>query len=268
MVGHNKRPPFCEKVIYKSYWQMKDSHSHDRYELYYLKKGATKYFVNDKIYLLEPGDIIFIPKNVYHKTDNMESADTERLLFMFDDNDIGEEFSPYIEWLKTKKFIRINQEKLHHIQSLLKNIENEEERKPSGYEKMQMLYFRQLLILIFRYSVEPEHKLDAAYALAETISEYISKNFHKDLSLALLSKEYSMSASYLSRFFKRTTGVGLNEYINITRITAAEKLLATTDLPITQIASHCGFNDSNYFAAVFKRLKGITPKKFAMLNRN
>ena len=245
---------------------MKDSHSHNKHELYYLKKGATKYFVDDKIYLLESGDIMFIPKNVYHKTDNVKNTDTERLLFMFDDNDIGEEFLPYIDWLKTKKFVRINQEKLHHIQSILKNIENEEERKPSGYDSMQKLYFKQLLILIFRYSVDAEKKTDPAYVLAEKISEYISQNYYNDLSLSFLSKKFSMSPSHLSRFFKKATGVGLNEYINIARITAAEKLLSTTDLPITQIATACGFNDSNYFAAMFKRLKGITPKKFSLLN--
>lgn len=262
-----KELPFYEKAVYKGYMQMKGRHSHNKYELYYLKRGATKYFVDGKIYLLNPGDMIFIPKNVYHKTDNMKSADTERLLFMFDDSDIGEEFSPYIEWLKTRKFVRINYEKAHHIQSILKNIEKEEDRRPSGYDKMQLLYFKQLLVLIFRYSVEVGHKLTPPYALAEKISEYISNNYYDDLSLSLLSEKYSMSPSYLSRFFKKATGVGLNEYINITRITAAERLLSTTDLSITQIANDCGFNDSNYFAAVFKKLNGITPKKFAMLNR-
>ena len=54
------------------------------------------------------------------------------------------------------------------------------------------------------------------------------------------------------------------EYLNHIRITAAEKLLIQTDMPITRIAMECGFNDSNYFAAVFKKIKGITPKKFSL----
>ena len=76
-----------------------------------------------------------------------------------------------------------------------------------------------------------------------------------------------MSASYFSKQFKSVTGVGLNEYINIIRIGASEKLLLSGNLPITQVAMECGFNDSNYFAAVFKKLKGITPKKYSLLNK-
>jgi two-component system response regulator YesN len=60
------------------------------------------------------------------------------------------------------------------------------------------------------------------------------------------------------------TGMGLSEYINIARVTAAEKLLLSADLPITEVATKCGFNDSNYFARVFKKLKGVTPKKYSM----
>ena len=72
--------------------------------------------------------------------------------------------------------------------------------------------------------------------------------------------------SYFSKQFKAITGVGLIEYLNLTRITAAEKLLTETNRPITEVAMECGFNDSNYFAAVFKKIKGITPKKFSLQN--
>jgi len=58
----------------------------------------------------------------------------------------------------------------------------------------------------------------------------------------------------------------LSEYINISRIAAAEKILKSGKYPITRVATECGFNDSNYFAAVFKKYKGITPKKYSIKN--
>ena len=76
-----------------------------------------------------------------------------------------------------------------------------------------------------------------------------------------------MSPSHFSKQFKSITGVGLSEYINVSRISKAEKLLRKTNKPITEIATECGFNDSNYFAAVFKKIKGTTPKKYSMLNK-
>ena len=44
--------------------------------------------------------------------------------------------------------------------------------------------------------------------------------------------------------------------------TRIEKLLQENELPVTQIAEQCGFNDSNYFSTVFKRVKGMTPQKY------
>ena len=76
-----------------------------------------------------------------------------------------------------------------------------------------------------------------------------------------------MSTSYFSKQFKSVTGVGFNEYLNIIRVTASEKLLISSNKPITKIAMECGFNDSNYYAAVFKKIKGITPKKYSLENR-
>ena len=39
-------------------------------------------------------------------------------------------------------------------------------------------------------------------------------------------------------------------------------MLTDTDMNITEIAIKCGFNDSSYFATVFKRIKGVTPVKY------
>ena len=132
---------------------------------------------------------------------------------------------------------------------------------------MQKLYLRQLLILISRFRLADSQ--DTSNALHNIIQEavtYISKNVSADLSLQTLALKYNVSPNYFSKQFKSLTGIGLNEYINIARVTAAEKILIKTNKPITEVALECGFNDSNYFAAVFKKLKGVTPKKYSIQN--
>ena len=107
--------------------------------------------------------------------------------------------------------------------------------------------------------------MDDTYRIIQSAARFISENFTKPLNLNDIAKLHAMSPAHFSRQFKKITGVGLSEYINITRVTAAEKLLLNTDMQITRIAEECGFNDSNYFAAVFKKIKGITPKKYSVL---
>ena len=130
---------------------------------------------------------------------------------------------------------------------------------------MQKLYLRQILILISRLRIKNNvTEFSQSYSIVQNAAKYISENCNSDLTLDALAKKYAMSPSYFSKQFKSITGIGLNEYINISRIATAEKLLLNTDWPITRIATECGFNDSNYFAAVFKKIKGITPKKYSM----
>ncbi len=62
--------------------------------------------------------------------------------------------------------------------------------------------------------------------------------------------------------FKKETGFGFCEYLNLLRLQKAEALLKQSDnLSISLIASECGFNDSNYFSVKFKEMYGISPKK-------
>lgn len=245
--------------------RMSDAHYHDKHEMYYLEKGHTEYFIGSEIYLLEPGDIVFVPKGAFHRTDSEENLEVERLLLVFDDDFVGEEFMPYIDELIENKHVRIPKDQQYRLRDILHKIESEDKRKAKNYYEMQKLYLRQILILISRLRIKNNvTEFSQSYSIVQNAAKYISENCNSDLTLDALAKKYAMSPSYFSKQFKSITGIGLNEYINISRISTAEKLLLNTDWPITRIATECGFNDSNYFAAVFKKIKGITPKKYSM----
>ena len=72
----------------------------------------------------------------------------------------------------------------------------------------------------------------------------------------------SVSESYLSSLFKKETGTTITDYINSTRIRQALILLNTSSLPIGEVASRCGFLDSNYFSRIFKKQLGLSPREY------
>ncbi len=260
---------FFERCKREAPFKMSAAHIHNFHELYFLLNGSTKYFINNEIIPLSADDMIFVPKREFHQTNCEESAVTERILFSFDDEFVGEEFKCYIDAMAEDKFITFGKEGLQKITELVYKIENENVAGEIGYKEMQKLYFKQLLILISRYRKKSEDRmLTSTMFLMQKAAKYISDNPASDLSLEQLAKKFSISPSYLSKAFKISTGVGLNEYINASRVTAAEKLLASTNMTVTEVANECGFNDSNYFSAVFKRIVGITPKKYSVLHKN
>lgn len=245
------------------------SHFHDIHEMYYLVKGSTKYFIGNEIFVLNPGEMAFVPKGVFHNTINESKVEVERILLEFDDDFVGDSFKGYVQLLKLNKHICFSAVDIVKIEDLLNKIAEESLKKNTDYLEMQKLYLRELLILISRHKLENvDSKSRESFELIENVMCYISQNADADLSLNALAKKYSISPNHLSKQFKKISGVPLSEYINISRISAAEKLLqGSAAVSITEVATRCGFNDSNYFASVFKKYKGITPKKYSMRNR-
>lgn len=243
------------------------SHFHDLHEMYYLVKGSTRYFIGNEIFVLNAGEIAFVPKGVFHNTDNESKRDVERILLEFDDDFAGESYRPYIRSLSQNKHVIFPASEIGKIEEILNKIAEESLKKNPDYKEMQKLYLRELLILISRCRLkDTKSRASVSFALIESIMQYISENSSSDLSLDSLSQKYSISPNHLSKQFKKISGLPLSEYINISRISKAEKLLKKGNLPITRVATECGFNDSNYFAAVFKKYKGITPKKYSLSN--
>ncbi len=266
-VYSDEKIEFFNRATRDSSFKMPEPHFHSKHEMYFVEKGKTQYFVGSEIYFLNAGDLMFVPKGEFHKTDIGKDV-TERLLLVFDDSFLGNEYLDYLKELYEDKHIKIPPEKLYKIKEIYEKIEYENRRRGNDYLEMERLYLRQLLIFIKRYRIkEKTAELSESYQLIQNCATYISENYHTDLSLDFLSKKYALSRSHFSKLFKQVTGVGLSEYINITRITAAQNLLSKSELSVTEVASRCGFNDSNYFAAVFKKIKGITPKKYSLLNK-
>ena len=101
----------------------------------------------------------------------------------------------------------------------------------------------------------------------KTSVEYIRKHYSEDLNAEILAKRCHLSTSYFYRIFTQVTDISPNEFITKTRLTAAQSLLASCDMPIVDIAERCGFNSQSYFSYIFKHHFGITPNEFRKNHR-
>lgn len=91
---------------------------------------------------------------------------------------------------------------------------------------------------------------------------YINSHYAEELNAGQLCTLVGMSYSFFSRSFKTITGKSFKEYLNITRVNQAERLLATTDKTVSEISSECGYNDVSYFVKVFRECKSMPPGSY------
>lgn len=95
--------------------------------------------------------------------------------------------------------------------------------------------------------------------VAAAIKKYIHENYREDINRDDIAASVFLTPNYLSKVFRKETGLTLREYINDCRISEAKKLLATTSQSISDIAFDLGFENVSYFSTVFKKECGLGP---------
>lgn len=82
------------------------------------------------------------------------------------------------------------------------------------------------------------------------------------LSLSHVSAALGVSASHMSRTFKRETGLTFEHYLAERRVRHARRLLLDPLNNVSEVARRCGFTDASYFARVFRKFSGCSPSEY------
>jgi AraC family transcriptional regulator len=89
--------------------------------------------------------------------------------------------------------------------------------------------------------------------------EFLSSHFAEDVPVAEVAAASDLSRGHFIRAFKQTTGITPHKWLQRYRIEKAQEFLANTPIPITEIASLCGFADQAHLTRVFSRETGMPP---------
>ncbi len=94
------------------------------------------------------------------------------------------------------------------------------------------------------------------------ICQFIDENYHRRLRIGEVAKLIHMSEGALSRFFRSHMGKTFPAFLNDLRIGRACRLLAETELNVTEIGLSCGYRNISNFNRQFRRLKRSSPRQF------
>ena len=238
-------------------------HCHNHFEIYFITKGACCYFIENKVYHLQPGDIILIPEGIMHNTEYQNTTYSRKLI------SCSQYFIPVSVKSKLPELMHLyrNPGIVDEINAIFDKIEEEYAKKDELSEDIFKCYTHMLFFLLARnpnLSIpqdEDKHYLDDAV-------DFIQSNYASEITLEKMAERYFVSAEHFSRVFKKKVGFNFREYVNLLRLQKAESMLRQQNIiSITEVAQSCGFNDSNYFSVQFKKLYGISPKKFQSSSR-
>ena len=243
--------------------------------LFYTYSGEGHIEIEDNIYKMEVGTILFINSGVPYR---LHTSNVTYIALNFDFTNNFSHLETPIPPVNLKLF---NNEKIlenciftdthcfnkfyyfkecNYLQKKLEKIEAEFIRKIPFHKIETSSILTSVLVSLAR-EAEKRPSKETKFDI-EKIVKYIQLNYNKEIDNITLSKEFNFHPNYISSEFKRITGKPLHKYVLDTRIFNAISLMESGNKNITEIAELSGFNDSNYFTRYFKLSVGISPGKY------
>lgn len=110
--------------------------------------------------------------------------------------------------------------------------------------------------------IENRRQIQNASGMMPKVVDFLELNYMKRISQQECADYFHINKDYLSRAFKKHTGIGMAKYLNNIRIRKAKELLRSTELQIQEIADQVGYFDAKYFSRQFKLATGMTPASY------
>lgn len=265
---------YISRVVRDFKFTMPDVHIHyNDYEVYYLLEGERCYFIGTKIYHLKQGSLVFVRRNVIHKTALSREAHHDRILLEISRSYLESVFAITGELTLHDFFqddciiLSLESEEQNFITELLLALGRELGTKNSGFR----LLAKSLVAELFIYAKRMENKTNPAassrtddprHRQIEQIACYIAENCCSPLSLNSIAEQFYMNKCYLSRIFKEITGFTVNGYLHARRIQKARSLLIQNSMNISEVAEAAGYENLTYFERVFKKHTGMSPLEY------
>lgn len=248
----------------------KNYHSHDYLELAIILSGKGKYYIENKMYPVEEGDVIILNPNTHHQSLIIDTAfPTIEFFVGFTDiefNDIEKNHFPLV---KDNPILHTSVDCKRKLFKLCAAIQTENEILLTGRYFMLRSYLIQMLLLLIREQAEPIERtkgysfdsVNKKYVVEQIIS-YFEEHYHEKISLDQIAENMYLSIFYISKIFKSETGDTPIRYLINIRLDKAKELIEKGQVDsIQSVATSVGYEDVYHFSKLFKKRFGISPSK-------
>lgn len=252
---------------------MEAPHWHAQVEVNFIVQGKVHYLMADREVVLTKGDLCLFWGGIPHQMD-----------WRSDDTIYAGAHLPLVHFFRLNLPTGIQQQLMAGQVLILRatdpadgcNFERWNHYARSGDPAKAAHAVNELLLRIERMRFEPYELLPGAAIATDTVDAfdqralplalricaYIADNFRDDISIADIAAEFAIHPKYAMNVFRRSTGMTLNEYLNLLRLSYAQAMLMREDANVLHIAMESGFGSLSAFNKSFRRLAGMTPSSF------
>jgi len=272
MIQHQIQAPFIMGTSSTLQTQV-PYHSHFHYEIYYFYSGKANYLINDRIYELEPGDMLLMHGMTLHRANIDPSVHYHRCTIHFDPHYFkqviqsafsGDLLSPFEKLQNIRLQLRGGDKE--EIEDMLRKLDQMYSAQTSySLQRFQALF----LDLMIRINELCEQSLRSIASFpsskthhVQSIMTYVESHYEEDITLEGIQSALHLSKYYLAKTFKEVTGITIFQYLMQRRIYQAKIELIEGNEAITDIGYSIGFKHPSHFSRAFKLHTALTPEQY------
>ena len=258
-----------------------DMHRNEGVELTFLEQGRVSFFVGDKKYRLNPGDLTITRPWQPHKVGD-PNVNACQLHWLILDVGVRHPHNPWTwpDWLilspddlkELTACLRGNEQHVWkpgtQIGNSFRALRDIVDRKDKDVPETRLkLHMNDLLInlheMFKRSKPDLDESLSSARRTVEMFLEELPRNLEEDWTLDTMAERCGLARSRFSHYCRQITNRTPLVFHSECRLRAAkEMLLEHPDWKITYISRKCGFYSNQYFSAFFRKHMKMTPVEF------
>lgn len=234
--------------------------------------GWPELRVNQVVYRMKPGDILFIWPGEVHEVIENTSGSLIGLQFPVVLFAELPDFKPFFHFFRNYHRISESEEPeltrkiMAHITRMLSARADKDTF--SGVQMVICLYEMFMAFGTYIKNMVPEDGslssvgAGKAFEKIRAACSYIIDNCEHELTLEAAAAQAGFSTCYFSRIFKQFTNYNFVEYLALQRIKKARLLLSDPEKSITEVSYQAGFKSISTFNRVFRQYRGCSPSEY------
>ncbi len=255
-----------------------DVHKHDFHELVVILAGKGRHITDRDEYPLSAGDVVLIRGNMAHGYADVHQMKLVNIIFA--PRRLGlplnylEDLPGYHILFRIEPRLRGHntlQDRLHlsevelaKVAGMIAELDKNLKEKSPGYRFHTLTLLMELISFLSVSYSKPNPKSNQALLRMGEVLSFIEQRFPEPVTIHQLTCTAHMSESTLTRTFRRVLGRSPIEHVIRVRVIRAAERLQQDDTRITEVATECGFMDSNYFSRQFRKIMGMSPREYRL----
>ena len=240
-------------------------HWHNFIEIIFVVKGSIRLTVEKEVINLHKDDIFIINTCYRHSIESISDTNIVYAIQIREDF-LRDEIDDF-EHLSFGVFEHTRDNDKNLFKKYLSELALLDVKKKKNSNILRKILILELLNLMYRrFSIKVKKGVSSEGRILDILL-FINENIVENLSLSDIAAEFKMTPSYISRMFKKNTGINIMTYIIEYKLQLACSDLIHTEKKISDIIFERGFNSISSFNEQFKKKYGVVPNIYRKTNR-